>query len=419
MRKIVGIVICAFFLSCQFNDTEIGKSYSGWKEGEMDIHHIYTGRGESNFFIFPDGTTMLIDAGDWDPQDYGKMCELLPDSSRRSGEWIARYIKRVNPFKDKVDYLMISHFHNDHIGDCTNNAIHTTGRNPDYLLTGIAEVGEYIQFKKVIDRGWPDYQYPLLIQDPDFMNYLSFIQWKMQNDGLEAEKLKVGSKKQIILLKEKEKYERTFEIRNLAVNGRIWTGKGNETTDYYDLHPENRISWQNENTKSIGIRISYGIFSYYTAGDISGFLLDEQGNVVDMEEKIAQICGPVDVCKVNHHAYRDAMTKGFIENIKASAYIIPVWDYEHIQPEVLERMASRSLYPACRMVFPTRFPEKLRSKYEKEPWINAVCPEDGHVVVKVFDNGDKYKIYILSAHDEKLIVKNVYGPYSSKLPDSY
>lgn len=33
----------------------------------MEIHHIYTGRGECVFCIFPDGTNMLIDAGDIGP----------------------------------------------------------------------------------------------------------------------------------------------------------------------------------------------------------------------------------------------------------------------------------------------------------------------------------------------------------------
>ena len=37
--------------------------YPGWHLGEMDIHLIHTGQGESTFFIFPDGTTMLLDCG--------------------------------------------------------------------------------------------------------------------------------------------------------------------------------------------------------------------------------------------------------------------------------------------------------------------------------------------------------------------
>ena len=37
--------------------------YPGWKLGEMDIHFIHTGQSDSTFFIFPDGTTMLLDCG--------------------------------------------------------------------------------------------------------------------------------------------------------------------------------------------------------------------------------------------------------------------------------------------------------------------------------------------------------------------
>jgi hypothetical protein len=35
-----------------------------WEEGMLDIHHINTGRGDAAFFIFPDATTLLLDAGD-------------------------------------------------------------------------------------------------------------------------------------------------------------------------------------------------------------------------------------------------------------------------------------------------------------------------------------------------------------------
>ena len=31
-----------------------------WQKGYMDIHHISTGRGDCNFMIFPDGTTMMV-----------------------------------------------------------------------------------------------------------------------------------------------------------------------------------------------------------------------------------------------------------------------------------------------------------------------------------------------------------------------
>ncbi|MCZ6693934.1 MAG: hypothetical protein O6939_08525, partial [Bacteroidetes bacterium] len=37
-----------------------------WQDGYMDIHHINTGMGDCTFFVFPDGTTMLFDAGEMD-----------------------------------------------------------------------------------------------------------------------------------------------------------------------------------------------------------------------------------------------------------------------------------------------------------------------------------------------------------------
>ena len=38
-----------------------------WQEGCLDIHAINSGRGECTFFILPDGTTMLVDAGEFVP----------------------------------------------------------------------------------------------------------------------------------------------------------------------------------------------------------------------------------------------------------------------------------------------------------------------------------------------------------------
>ena len=107
----------------------------------MEIHHIYTGRGESNFMIFPDGTSLLVDVGDWDPSNDPNMCELLPDASRRAGTWVARYVNRVNPHGNEVDYLMVSHFHNDHTGDSTLPLPQTEGQDPNYVLVGITEAG--------------------------------------------------------------------------------------------------------------------------------------------------------------------------------------------------------------------------------------------------------------------------------------
>ncbi len=393
---------------------ETGHPYKGWKEGELDIHHIYTGRGESSFLLFPDGTSLLIDAGDRFPGDYSKMCKALPDNSRQPGEWIARYIKKVNPFKNRVDYLLVSHFHSDHIGNINNNALVTKGRKPNYILSGIAEVGEYVDFNYLLDRGWPEYDYPKAIEGPEFENYKAFLEWKIKNNSLNPLDFKAGEIDQIQLQKNRRAYSSLFHVQNLVENGVVWDAQRKEYIRYFDKNKLNTVKSINENTTSIGIKITYGPFSYFTAGDLSGNLLNEAGNPVNVEEEVGKIAGPVNVCKANHHAFKDALTTGFLENIKASVFIVPVWDFEHIQESVLERIFSVPMGSKERFVFFTNLPDERKSVTSDMRWRQNVSPDDGHVVVKVLNGGTRYKIYVLSAEDEELMVKKIFGPFNSE-----
>ena len=44
--------------------TTFGQTLKKWEAGYLDIHHINTGRGDCTFCVLPDGTTLLIDAGE-------------------------------------------------------------------------------------------------------------------------------------------------------------------------------------------------------------------------------------------------------------------------------------------------------------------------------------------------------------------
>ena len=61
---------------------EVGEPLSPWRPGTMEFHHIYTGHGESVFHIFPDGTSLLIDAGQLERGGYELKSVTLPDESR-------------------------------------------------------------------------------------------------------------------------------------------------------------------------------------------------------------------------------------------------------------------------------------------------------------------------------------------------
>ena len=384
----------------------------------MDIHSIYTGRGEANFYIFPDGTSMLVDAGDH--QASVPMTDPKPDLSRRGGEWVARYIERVNPNGNKVDYFMLSHLHNDHSGSASLNVPITEGRTPNYKLVGIADVGESITFGNFIDRGYPDYNYPTPINDAHIENYRNFVSWQKQKYGAKQEAFTVGAENQIKLLKRPAKYAENFSIRNIAANGEIWNGtEDGNTTRYYDLNADNTRNSGNENTKSIAFRVDYGPFSHFAGGDLTHGVKDADGNTINLEAKAGEACGEVDVCKCNHHAYIDSMHPDFLKHINAQVYINPVWDQYHTQPEIINRVLSQEQFSGRSNAHPTMFltqyiVESAREKHANEEWLQRVGPHNGHIVVKVYNKGRKYKIYRLSADDEQMTIQAIYGPFDSK-----
>ena len=403
MRNLT-LLSCLFLLSCGPTD-KVGEPYRGWKSGELDIHHIYTGRGEANLYIMPDATTMLVDAGDH--QATVPMTDPKPDLSRRGGEWVARYIERVNPNGTNVDYFMLSHFHDDHMGSASLDVPVTEGRGQDYKLVGVADVGETIHFGQFFDRGYPDYNYPVEVsRNIHNDNFLRFTDYHKKQFGATQEAFKPGALNQIAMKYNAEKYSDLFSIRNIASNGEIWTG---------DLNPENTSSAGNENTKSISFRIDYGPFSYYAGGDTTGNLKIANGESVNIEAKVGEACGEVDVVKCNHHAYLDSMHPDFLRNVKAKAYIDCVWDQYHTQEKIISRVLSQDIYQGERMFYTQYIVEKARKEHAGKDWYeNGVCPYDGHIVVKAYDKGRKYKIYRLSAEDEQMIVQAIYGPFDAQ-----
>ena len=143
---------------------ESGKPLPAWREGELDIHHINTGRGEAQLLILPDGTSVLVDMSGKTIEQAPFSLPTRPDASRPPGEWVARYVQRVLPSgMRKLDYALISHFHGDHMGVIVPGS----PRSPNgYQLSGITQVAESVDIAKVIDRGWPHYDYPVPIRNP-------------------------------------------------------------------------------------------------------------------------------------------------------------------------------------------------------------------------------------------------------------
>src|SRR5690242_13678841 len=116
MRFLAALFLCSFLSLAQ----QPGQPLPPWTPGTLDIHQINTGRGNAAFLIFPDGTTMLLDAGDGGNTP-PRGTTPKPDASRTPAEWITRYIRHMLPHEPDptLDYGYLTHFHDDHMGALT------------------------------------------------------------------------------------------------------------------------------------------------------------------------------------------------------------------------------------------------------------------------------------------------------------
>ncbi|HMI64236.1 MAG TPA: hypothetical protein VK518_25140, partial [Puia sp.] len=237
MNKIVFaalLLFAGFSQAQQLSDIATpGQPLPAWKEGYLDLHHINTGRGNAAFYILPDGTSILFDAGELDPSDprttSKRNTPIRPDDSRKPYEWIVNYIRQVNKM-NFIDYAVISHFHDDHFGAWYPSI--PLSADKKFALTGITGVGELLPIHDLLTR---DYNYPVsfdralsqLPRDNHYVktwdNYMNFIH-DQSSKGMQMEFLKAGSRSQIRLLHRPAAFPGCY-VQNVKSNGWIWTGK--------------------------------------------------------------------------------------------------------------------------------------------------------------------------------------------------
>ena len=398
---------------------EKGKVLPPWQEGCLDIHSINSGRGECFFYIFPDGTTMLIDAA-------GSLLSTTaekpptpakPSSSITSGQVITDYINHYLPevADGRLNYLMVSHFHSDHMGTySTSLPYHSSGK---FRKTGITEVGGNIPFDKIFDRGTLT---NLPSSDPigttAISNYNNFITWAKTAYGATYEKFEAGRNDQIVLKHDASKYT-TFEVRNLAANGYVWTGSGSESSTAMPALADLQ-AWKKsdsadarlpyENILSCVLHLRYGMFDYFCGGDI-------QYNGVstypykDIEAPIAKVMGHVEVMKACHHGTANTNSQALLNALTPDAMIVGVW--RNVQPNYDTIGRTFKASSNCQ-IFTTNMTDD--NKVTLSDYMNRFKETSGHIVVRVQPGGRVYSIYTLDDNNQEYKVKGIFGPYSCK-----
>jgi beta-lactamase superfamily II metal-dependent hydrolase len=339
-----------------------------WTRGTLDIHQIATGRGNAALVVFPDATTMIVDAGP-------------------GGDAIASYVEKMAPAPPRIDYAVLTHFHADHVG-------------------GLADVAARLPIDTIVDRG---YRYlPPPDDDPTFRSYRAFATAAARK-GTRVEAIRVGRTDQIVLRREPAAF-RSVEIRNVAANGEVWTGNGNDTTAIFPpLDSISALDRPSENMCSIGLRIRYGRFDFFTGGDMPGVPDAGAPGWQSVETAVARALGPTDAHVVNHHGSIDPESEVFLATLRSPVMIVPAWSATHPSQDVLKRMMASRLYPGPHDIFVTLLRDSTRESIGARA--AAVKADHGHIVVRVAPGGDSYRVLVIDESSGALL--STHGPYTS------
>jgi hypothetical protein len=262
----------------------------------------------------------------------------------------------------------------------------------------------------LLDRGWPDYDYPKPLEDAATQNYRQFVKWQIEHNALKVERFTPGRNDQIVLCRDAKKYPQ-FEFRNVGANGEIWTGEETSTQQHFpDLAATPRNLWPHENMCSTSFRLRYGKFDYFNGGDIPGVHPAGRPAWHDVETPVAKVVGAVEAAILDHHGYVDTQNEFFVGTLRPRVWTLSVWDRYHPTPGVWQRLQSAQIYPGPRDVFATDLhPENAE---EIAGIDRQLASHAGHIVLRVAPGGDSFRVVIVDDRSESHRVTKVFGPYA-------
>jgi len=273
-----------------------------WTSGNLEIHHINIGQGDSTLIVGPTGKSLLFDAGEsnW--------------KSSAKAEIIGPYIEGVLGCKS-LDYVVISHFHLDHVGYVGYGGLWNLVETQGFTI-GTTLVRNYNAYIGETSG--------------------TLTNWKTYFEGVGQVKFNPVTA-----------VEGTSQVNlGTGVTFNIVTVDGNNAIIAGDFHED--ASPPSENDYSIGALLSFGDFDEWIGGDLDGqYEISSFGYAYhDIELSVAPEVGDVDVYKVNHHASSHSNSATFIKQIDPEVSIVTVGDgntYGHPAQLIMDRLLDTSV----------------------------------------------------------------------------
>ena len=271
-QRAFSVFVCRLFFVSLVVFVAISR---GQANGNLQIHHMDVGQGDGAILVSPKGELVLFDVGE--------------DMKKKDCTKPLSYLDQLGV--KQIDYLVVSHYHFDHIG-CIPAVL------AQFPLRGDA-----------YDRGE---SYP----GTTYKNYVSAV-------GNHRKTAAIGD---TITLDQNS--QNPVVIRVVAVDGKSHSGQ---------------VQTSNENDLSLAVVVSFGFFKEEIGGDLSG---DNTQMYQDVETPVAPDVGKINVYKVHHHCSSHSTNDTWMTDTQPLVGIISTGDgndYGHPTSDCLERLHKHSV----------------------------------------------------------------------------
>jgi len=332
----------------------------------VQIHIFAIGQADSMLIIGPppDNRTLLVDIGETHP-------------SRRSNCELVRKKVMELTGSSKVDYLMLSHFHLDHIGapkGKDRSGRWSGGGGVFCLLDGSPE---FFKVGTLIDRGDGESEYRPLKKAAHKAIINSERKWI--NRGTLGQRVPADFSAGLIFLGD------GVDIEILAAAGRVAEGDLGALHHAETIRPGtySRHTQASPNDFSIAFELSIGDFEFFSGGDLTGapgeppynpaFKPRKNEIYTNVESYMVRHWGEVgresdvEVYRANHHGSRNSSTTDLADALSPEVVIYSCGGkHGHPATSIVERIAQVGA------------DQLVTSKVDSDPWEEGLPEEYGN-----------------------------------------
>jgi len=266
LRCIVPALLATAGLT--ISSASITKTGSRTDSDQLKAYFIDVEGGQATLFIGPAGQSLLVDTG-WPGNDY------------RDADRIAGVAKKAG--LAKIDYVLLTHYHEDHAG-------------------GIPQLVARIPVGTFIDHG-PNRELDHGITEKDYSEYQKVLAAGKSQRILAhvGDVLPIHGMKATVISSD----------GNLIADALPGAGQPNQ----YCAASEKRPDDQTENSRSLGIEITFGELRILDLGDLTW---DKEMQLMCPANKL----GRVDVYIVSHHGWSQSSSPALVDAIHARVAIM-------------------------------------------------------------------------------------------------